>query len=141
MTDPKRTWREAQADARQAEQDARWGMQFSADPDPRSPVEIARQSYERGDRLLHLDVPVSWVQGATGIGVAATRAVRPERTDVLGAVEAEGWRLEHASSTFVHTGDSANGASVGSSGQVAYAAHGIVLGVYVFRRDETARVR
>ena len=80
-----------------------------AEPDPRqdSPERLAYEAYERGDQLFQIDLPVSGIQGRTGVSTASTRTWRPQVTDPLGVIERQGWRLENMSAAFVTTGSSA----------------------------------
>src|SRR5690348_6805539 len=78
-----------------------WGMAHAPDPGDssgssgapdRGPVRLAQAAYERGDQLFQIDLVVSAVQGAVTNSGVMTRTVRGEATDVLGAIEAQGWR-------------------------------------------------
>lgn len=136
MSDHKPTWREREDQRRAAQADAGWGMQYMEDPDPRSPERIAYDAYQAGDQLLQLEIPAAWVQGGIGVGTSATRLRRPERSDVLGAVEQQGWKLEMMSAAFVQTGSSATKRVLANAGSTEVATHGTLFGVYVFRRRE-----
>ena len=104
-------------------------------PDPRTstPVELAREAHARGDQLFQIDLVVSAVQGAVTNNAASTRTVRGEAADVLGAIEAQGWRLEHVAATFVETGSTSVRRFFSDTGALV-ATHGHLVGLYVFRR-------
>lgn len=104
-------------------------------PDPRSddPAQLARTAHERGDQFFQIDLVVSAVQGAVSNSSIMTRTVRADAGDVLGAIEAEGWRLEHVSTTFVDTGSTSVRKFFADTGTLV-ANHGHVIGLYVFRR-------
>jgi hypothetical protein len=55
---------------------------------------------------------------------------------VLGAIEAQGWHLEYVSAAFVEQGSSSTKIILANAGSVLVATHGILMGVYVFRRRE-----
>lgn len=123
----------AAADAQAAQ--ARWGMNCIPDTRIATPERLAYEAYERGDQLFQIDLAVSVVQGTVNALVGYSRTVRPEYLDHLGAIEAQGWRLEHVSTTFVHQGQSTMGALGGAA---ETASHGMLMGLYVFRRASRA---
>lgn len=132
----KATWRERQETAQAAEQEAQWGMPFQDDPDRSAPERQAWEAYERGDRLFQIELPVCWVQGWIGVGAHASRVRHSARYDVLGAIEQQGWRLEHVAAAFMETGSSATKRVFASAGSTLVATHGAMVGLYVFRRVE-----
>jgi hypothetical protein len=127
----------AAADAAKAQQ--QWGMQIYPDERTQSAEELAAIAYDRGDALFQVDIPVLWLQGYAGVGVSASRVRRPEHVDVLGRIEAYGWRLEHMSSDVVVNGSTATKRVLANAGSTEVANHSILIGLYVFRRDETRR--
>lgn len=96
------------------DREARWAAEARAER-ANSPVGRAEAAHRRGDIFFQIEIDV------TGGGEAlALRAGQLARTsDVLGAIEATGWTLEHA-------------------GYVA--ADGGVRGVYLFRDASSARI-
>lgn len=126
------TRRERWAAADQARADAKWGMTYLPDPRSASPERLAYEARERGDRWFQIDLPVAYVQGTLNAAQNYTRTYRPEPVDVIGAIEAQGWRLEHVAATFVSRGEDAMG-QLGGATAVAY--HGEMVGLYVFRRE------
>lgn len=110
-----------------------WGMSHAPDPRVEDPAELARAAYERGDRIFQIDLVVSAVQGAVTNSSIMTRTVRAEDTDVLGAIEAQGWRLEHVSTAFIDTGSTSVRKFFSDTGALV-ANHGHLIALYVFRR-------
>lgn len=104
-------------------------------PDPRiaTPRELAREAHERGDQLFQIDLVVSAIQGSVDNTAPMTRTIRAEAGDVLGAIEAEGWRLEHVSTSFVETGSTSVKKFFSDTGGLV-ANHGHLVALYVFRR-------
>jgi hypothetical protein len=61
-------------------------------------------------------------------------------TDVLGGIEAAGWRLVHTNFVYAQTGSSSRDKHLGASGQFTEVS-GRIIGIYLFRRDETRTSR
>lgn len=110
-----------------------WGMPHIPDARTATPAELARAAYERGDQLFQIDLVVSAIQGAVTNNAATTRTVRGDDADVLGAIEAEGWHLEHVSTSFVETGSVSVKRFFSDTGALV-ATHGHLIALYVFRR-------
>lgn len=108
-------------------------MTHAPDTRTESPEQLARQAYERGDQLFQIDLVVSAVQGAVSNSDILTRTVRGESGDVLGAIEAQGWRLEHVATSFVETGSTSVKKFFSDTGALV-ANHGHLVALYVFRR-------
>jgi hypothetical protein len=136
MTEQKRTWRQAQRENDEREREAQWGMPFDSDDQAASPEQMAYSAYQRGDRIFQIDLPVAWVQGWYGVGQTSTRVRHPTPYDVLGAIEAQGWHLEDVSAAFVEQGSSSTKRILANVGSTLVATHGILMGIYVFRRYE-----
>lgn len=105
-----------------------------------SPQGQARSARAHGNRFFQLSLPLSSTERTfsgvmSGDKTMATRAMDP--TDLLGAVEGEGWRLETADYVFRETG-SVSRDKLLSSGQTA-AVMGEIVGIYLFRVDETSQ--
>jgi hypothetical protein len=66
---------------------------------------------------------VSAVQGYALMGAVSTRTVHGDEADVIGPVEAQGWKLEHVSTAFVQTGSSATKRVLANVGSTAVATH------------------
>lgn len=109
-----------------------WGMTYAADDRAGTPTDLARTAHARGDQLFQIDLPLYWVQGNVSATRGFTRTVRHDPGDVLGAIEAEGWQLEHVAATYVPHGESSMKAI---GGAVETAGHGGLVGLYVFRRS------
>jgi hypothetical protein len=113
--------------------DAQFGMHVLPDDRPSSPERLAYEAFERGDLLFQIDMPVSYTQGTKqATTTAASRTVHGPAVDLLGAIEKQGWRLEHVAASYISQG------TVGS-GDFQAAHHGALVGIYVFRRDESRR--
>jgi hypothetical protein len=128
---------EARAAHRAAEEEAR--AQRAAEDYRKSPVGQAAAAFERGNQFLQLELSHAQV---TGSASASSLTHRPRtlpqqevRSDLLGEIEAAGWRLLQANWVYVPTPQNGrdklptNGSqSVGS---------GEVMGIYLFRRYDT----
>jgi hypothetical protein len=57
------------------------------------------------------------------------------RTDLLGQIEETGWRLQHADRVYVQTGQNSRDKFMASGQHVVVT--GEVIGIYLFRRDDT----
>jgi hypothetical protein len=115
---------------------ASWGMPHAPEVRTASPERLAYEAYERGDHFFQIDVVVSVIQGHISIGMTMTRLYRPEPYDTIGAIEAQGWHLEHVSTSFVETGSSATKRVLANAGSTLVANHGSLVALYVFRRAE-----
>jgi hypothetical protein len=120
----KRSWSERSAAADAARYDAKWGMRYL--PDEREARErLAYGAAERGDHRFQVDIPISGYQGNVAVGSSFTRTWRPEPYDHIGAIERQGWALQHVSSCYVERGSSSNGGIV--SGATEASTHGDVV--------------
>ena len=70
---------------------------------------------------------ISSYQGNVAIGSSWSRTWRPQPVDHIGAIEGQGWALQHVSTCFVSRGASSNRGNVESI-------HGDAVALYVFRR-------
>lgn len=122
------------SDGQVSEAEQYWGMGHVPDARVASPERLAYEARERGDQLFQIDLIVNVVQGRAFVGAASTRVYRPEAVDTLGLIEAQGWRLEHVSTTFVQTGSSATKRVLANAGSTEVATHGQLVALYVFRR-------
>jgi hypothetical protein len=103
-----------------------------------SPQGRARAAWQTGAGLFQVSLPVATTQ-RTAAGVfsgdkAGIRRRTHEHTSTLDVIEAEGWRLEHASYVFEQTG-SVSRDKMFSSGQTA-SVTGQIIGIYIFRARE-----
>ena len=121
----------AAADAARAQ--ARWGMSYMPDSRAATPERLAYEARERGDQWFQIDVAINVVQGAVSVVDAYTQTARTESADFIGPIEAQGWTLEHVSTTFVTRGQSRMETLGGAA---EYAFHGDLVGLYVFRRRD-----
>jgi hypothetical protein len=106
-----------------------------------SPQGQARSARVHGNRFFQLSLPLSSTQRSfsaviSGDKSMATRSLDP--TDLLGAVESEGWRLEDAGYVFREVG-SVSRDKLLSSGQTA-SVMGEIVGIYLFRAAETSEL-
>lgn len=101
--------------------------------DSASPVALARQTYDRGDRYFQIDLVVSVTQVIEEQGSLRTGTYRPHMpADLLGQIEDQGWSLEHVSTSFVLHGTSTTMFGIGEESRSAD--HGSLIALYVFRR-------
>jgi hypothetical protein len=121
----------AAADAARAQ--AGWGMSYVPDSRTASPERLAYEARDRGDRWFQIDVTLTAVQGTVNAMQGYTQTRRSESPDFIGAIEAQGWTLEHVSTTFVTRGQSTM-AAIGGAAEHAF--HGDLVGLYVFRRRD-----
>ena len=100
-----------------------------------SPVGRAVSAREAGSGFfeIQLEVGVSRRDVAWGSSDWEQERSTTAHTDVLSAIEAEGWRLEHAGYFFMPTGESTADRFLGTGQNVAVS--GVTLGAYLFRRD------
>ena len=104
-----------------------------------SPQGTAVQAFERGDEFLQMEIPHSSVTGFANAAFNSTTKgkIRRQltRTDLLGQIEETGWRLEHADWVYVQTGQNSRDKFLASGQHVVVT--GEVIGIYLFRRDDT----
>lgn len=115
-----------------------WGMPRVPDHRTASPERLAYEAHQRGDRLFQIDLVVSTVEGGIGVGTHITRRVRADDRDVLGAIEAQGWHLEHVSLAYAQEGSVSTKRMLATVGNTLVADNGSLIGLYVFRRIERA---
>ena len=127
----KKAQRAAAADAaRQERERARAEAAFLA-----SPQGQARLAAQAEGHIFQIALPLHSTQRTLAGIVSGDKTVKVtegNHTDVLSAIESEGWKLEHAGYVFQQTG-SVSRDKLMSSGQTA-AITGEIWGVYVFRR-------
>ena len=106
-----------------------------------SPIGQAEAAWERGDTFFQLEAPLSELKGRStdlrpGLTsrLSTTETTRYRATDILGAIEEMGWRLEHFASIFVETESNSRSKRL-SSGEITRTS-GYVEGIYVFRRGD-----
>jgi hypothetical protein len=99
---------------------------------PQTPVERARAARGAGARLFQLTMPVSdtvgFVKELSGT-VTSTRTAG--HAEVLEAIEAEGWRLEHVGYVYRVLGIVSRDKFLASGQQEAVT--GEIVGIYLFR--------
>lgn len=104
-----------------------------------SPQGSAIQAFERGDEFFQIEIPHSSVTGFTNAAFNTTTQGKIHRqltrTDLLGQIEEAGWRLEHADWVYVQTGQNSRDKFLASGQHVVVT--GEVIGMYLFRRDDT----
>lgn len=124
-----KTDEERAADAARRAEAAYWG----------SPQGKAAQAFARGDEFFQIEIPHSSVTGFTNAAFnSATQGkIRRNltRTDLLGQIEETGWRLLHADWVYVQTGQNSRDKFLASGQHVVVT--GEVIGMYLFRRDDT----
>jgi hypothetical protein len=108
-----------------------------------SPQGRATKAFERGDEFLQMEIPHSSVTGFTNAAFNSATAgkirQRLTRTDLLGQIEEAGWRLEHANWVYIQTGQNSRDKFLASGQHVVVT--GEVMGIYLFRRDDTRAKR
>ena len=104
-----------------------------------APIRQARAAYTRGAQFLEIQLEVAESTRDVRFGEAdsGSRTER-ENGDMLGAVEAEGWRLEHVNYVFIPTGHSTRAKMLGTGESVAVS--GVTVGVYLFRATTPAPI-
>lgn len=119
---------QAQAAARAAQEQAKAEAAYW-----QSPVGQAAQAKQRGDRFFQTEIETSTLSGYASF--ASSDSSRTERQsgagDLLGQIEALGWRLEHASWVFIETGMSSRDRMFSTGEQTMTS--GRVEGIYLFR--------
>jgi hypothetical protein len=104
-----------------------------------SPQGKAAQAFERGDEFLQIEIPHSSITGFTNAAFNSSTAgkIRRQltRTDLLGQIEESGWRLQHADWVYIQTGQNSRDKFLASGQHVVVT--GEVVGIYLFRRDDT----
>ena len=100
-----------------------------------SPVGRARAAKHYRSTFFQIEIPHETISGYTNLGWAAgnhqVRRQHQGATDTLGEIEAEGWRLEHASWVYVQTGQNSRDKFLASGQQTVVL--GEVVGMYLFR--------
>ena len=128
-----KTEAELAADAARAAEKAFWG----------SPQGQALKAFERGDEFYQAEIPHSSVTGFTNAAFNSATAgkirQRLTRTDLLGQIEEAGWHLEHADWVYIQTGQNSRDKFLASGQHVVVT--GEVVGIYLFRRDNTRAKR
>lgn len=81
---------------------------FFEHPDPTTPEEVARVARDAGDRFFQISLPLMATQ-RTAMGVLTgdkwlMKTTTSKHTDILGAIESVGWRLEDVGYVFRETG-------------------------------------
>ena len=100
-----------------------------------SPVGRAVTAREAGDGFFEIQLQVGVSRRGVGWGSPDWEEERSTtaHTDVLSAIEAEGWRLEHVGYFFMPTGESTADRFLGTGQNIAVS--GETVGAYLFRRD------
>lgn len=123
---------------KQADREER-GRQTQLDAWLPSPDGRARTAREHGAGVFQIAIPLEQTERAFGSMGGSTRGAMRQKThdptSVIDAIEAEGWRLEHAGYLFRETGSVSRDKFL-SSGQTA-SVTGEIVGIYLFRaRDD-----
>jgi ribosomal protein S27E len=104
-----------------------------------SPQGKAATAFERGDEFFQIEIPHSSVTGFTNAAFNSSTKGKIRRgltrTDLLGQIEETGWRLQHADWVYVQTGQNSRDKFLASGQHVIVT--GEVIGIYLFRRDDT----
>lgn len=128
-----KTDEELAAEAARAAEKAFWG----------SPQGQALKAFERGDEFYQVEIPHSSVTGFTNAAFNSSTAGKIQqkltRTDLLGQIEEAGWHLEHADWVYIQTGQNSRDKFLASGQHVVVT--GEVVGIYLFRRDDTRTKR
>jgi hypothetical protein len=105
-----------------------------------APHLLARRAFENGDGVIQFALPVVETRrGWSRISGWPDDVARSQsrHSSAIEAIEAEGWKLEHASYVFEQTGFLSRDQFM-KSGQAARVT-GQILGIYIFRRDEAGK--
>ena len=106
--------------------------QRAAEEYRKSPIGQAAVGFERGDQFLQLELSHAQVTGSTTTPSPPrplpTLPHQEVRSDLLGQIEASGWRLLHANWVYVSTPRIGRDELPVGSGQV--------MGIYLFRREQ-----
>lgn len=96
-------------------------------------VSRARAALAAGSKLFQIALPLSQT-AATVVAMshASVHTRTTEHASMLDAIEAEGWRLEHANYVYRVTGSVSRDKFLSSGQQEAVS--GEIIGVYLFRR-------
>ncbi len=104
-----------------------------------SPQGKAAQAFTRGDEFFQIEIPHSSITGFTNAAFnSATKGTirrKLTRTDLLGQIEETGWHLLHADWVYIQTGQNSRDKFMASGQHVVVT--GEVIGIYLFRRDDT----
>lgn len=120
----------------QAEAQRAFLAERAAAAEAATPLGQAARATREGLPFLELQLEISELAGEAGMGAAsANERQSTDHVQILGQVEAMGWRLEHAGYVFVETGLISTD-KVLVSGQ-ATAVRGKTVGIYLFRRVAT----
>lgn len=99
-----------------------------------TPVGQAELAKQRGDAFFQFEHDVATLSGAYGFGLNAGTMKPSGRSDILGQIEAAGWRLENVGYVFVETSSvTKERAFSGGQGTVT---RGSVHGIYLFRNTD-----
>jgi hypothetical protein len=129
--------RQARAEQRAEETATReneraWGAYWA------SPEGQAEKAKEAGQRFFQIEIPHSSVRGfanAFSPSGTASNTKRHERApDILGGIEAQGWRLVNSAWVYVQTGQNSRDKFLASGQQVVVT--GEVVGIYLFRNTD-----
>lgn len=138
-TDEEKAAEQAEAQrraAQEAQRHAELVRRQQADEYAASPVGQAEAAAANGAAFFQAQIEVSRIDGNASFGAATGSIQHNARPDVLGQIEALGWRLDNVGYVFVETGTTSS-ARVMMSGE-ATAVRGVVLGIYLFRNANIA---
>lgn len=102
-----------------------------------SPVGKARAAKEAGAKIFQIDMPLSQSKGYTMamLGAYSYKSKTKDYSNLIQAIEEEGWRLEHVSYVFRWTGSESRDKFLASGQQESVS--GEIIGIYIFRATET----
>lgn len=101
-----------------------------------SPVGRAELAKRNGDAFFEIQLEVGAHIGTAGFGSASGQRSLGSAGQVLGQIEAVGWRLEHVGYYFMLTGETSTAQFFGSGQNTAVS--GATIGVYLFRNTDPA---
>lgn len=98
-----------------------------------TPPGQARAARKSGATIFQVDIPLSKTTGETVamVGAFARSTPTTDCSRLIQAIEAEGWRLEHAGYVYRVTGSVSRDKFLASGQQEAV--HGEIVGIYLFR--------
>lgn len=115
---------------RRAEEKRRQAERFA-----KTPAGKAKAAYDAGATIYQLSLPLSETSAhVVPLAGAYTHKKDQAHDSILGSIEAQGWRLEHAGYVFRVTGSESRDKFLSSGQQEAVS--GQIIGIYIFRRQE-----
>jgi len=102
-----------------------------------SPAGKARAAKKAGMKIFQIDMPLSKSKAFTlpMLGAYSNKSKAKDYSNLIQAIEEEGWHLEHVSYVFRWTGSESRDKFLASGQQESVS--GEIIGIYIFRAMET----